>query len=177
MWRFKGDKFIVTKNFSGRDRVDRIPEDIVGRVGTLIECDGAWIKLSYPNGALLRDGSTVGAVEIVENDDKYGLEKVKLITDGHKLGPHDGTVMLDVEPLYNSFWGRFKKKDTRRSHNGHLEEVTASIKKDGLRHPIILNRNMELRVGAYRLAAYHALGKDKIEAYITDTDKKRSWRL
>jgi hypothetical protein len=177
MVHYEGDSFIVTKAFHGRADIERVPEDIVGRVGTLIERDGAYITLAYPNGVKLSDGSVVPSVEIVENDDRHHMEKVTFVTKGHEPGPYPGSVLLDVEKTDAGFWGRFAPNDPRRRHGGHLEDVKESIEREGLRHPIVMNRKLELRAGAYRLAAYKALGRGKIPAYITNTDAKRSYRL
>jgi hypothetical protein len=160
-----------------KDELSRyITLDAIGRMGRVVEYDGETITIGFDNGVLLDDGSKAEVLTIPAQHDKYGIETVDIITHGHNKGPHDGSVMLNVERLYKSFWGKFRKNDTRRKHNGHLQQVTDSIATDGLRHPIIVNKNLDLRVGAYRLAAYHQLGLEEIPAYITDTDAKRQWK-
>jgi hypothetical protein len=177
MTRRPGDHFIITKVSADRKNIPGVPEDAVGRVATLVEVCGSVLVLSFPNGVQLKDGPVVNDLEVDEASGAFGLEKVKLITEGYEPGPYPGTVLLDVDKAYKDFWHKFAAKDPRRSHHGHMENVADSIRQEGLRHPIILNNKLELRVGAYRLAAYHNLGKEKIEAYITDTDKTRTWRL
>jgi hypothetical protein len=177
MTRQPGDHFIITKVSADRKNIDGVPEDAVGRVATLVEACGTVLVFSFPNGVQLKGGPTVNGLEVDEASGAFGLEKVKLITEGYEPGPYPGSVMLDVEKTYDDFWRVFGKNDPRRSHHGHMENVADSIRQEGLRHPIILNNKMELRVGAYRLAAYKALGREKIPAYITDTDKTRTWRL
>jgi ParB family chromosome partitioning protein len=53
---------------------------------------------------------------------------------------------------------------------GDLAELQSSIQAVGLLHPIVVDRDMRLLAGARRLAAYAALGWERIPARIIDAD-------
>lgn len=62
--------------------------------------------------------------------------------------------------------------DRIRKDFGDLTDLTESIKKNGLIHPIAINKNYELLAGERRLRVCKSLGWDRIEAHMLDTESE-----
>lgn len=62
--------------------------------------------------------------------------------------------------------------DRIRKDFGDLTDLTESIKKNGLIHPIVINKSYELLAGERRLRVCKSLGWDRIEARMLDTESE-----
>ncbi|MCP4898902.1 MAG: hypothetical protein GY906_18170 [bacterium] len=147
------------------------PREAAGRMAKCVElCQYNMIKLWFPYPVKMRDGSMQQEITIPTRGMFYHLQPETIIDGDFKPGLTEGTVMVPVALLYEKYWCRFGKSDPAWTYKDSSIPLQQEIEAEGLRAPVILGRDLGLRYGSHRVLAYHRLGREFIESYITDAD-------
>jgi hypothetical protein len=148
-----------------------VPTDALERVGTIVDIDEIDLTICFPGG--VENGSDLGETIRVLRDpprEAYVISKARLLEKGFPEGPRGGR-MVNTKDLFNYNFDLFQPhRASGRYIAKAYQGLAKKIKQDGLRHPIVLNRNLDVLYGKTRLYACNYLKMEEVETFIVDTD-------